>query len=212
MTVTVVSCVYGQHYYKFVPRWLAAIEDLDPAPDAVIVATDGGIDIPDVKVIESFCHWRHPQAWHLQQAIMAATTEWVWIVDIDDLAFPDGLQGLHDVTSDVWQLGFERSDGELYTPPRLAPNEYLASEKNVYVGASMIRTDIFREVGGFRDVALQDWELWRRLSRHGATVEPSERLHFQFMRHPHTRTSTELTLDVRADHLAEMMEAELASA
>lgn len=212
MTVTVVSCVYGKHYYPFVPRWLAAIEDLDPSPDAVIVATDGGIEIPDVRVIESFCHWRYPQAWHLQQAIMAATTDWVWIVDIDDLAFPDGIAGLEDVAADVWQLGFERSDGEFYTPPRLTPGEFLASKRNVYVAASMIRTDIFREVGGFRDVALQDWELWRRLCKHGAVVESSGRRHFGYMRHPRARGNTELTLDVRADHLAEMMEAELAHA
>lgn len=212
MTVTVVSCVYGQHYYKFVPRWLAAIEDLDPKPDAVIVATDGGIEIPDVKVIESFCHWRHPQAWHLQQAIMAAQTEWVWIVDIDDLAFPGGLAGLEDVAADVWQLGFERSDGELYTPPQLTADAFLASRQNVYVGTAMIRTDIFREVGGFRDVALQDWELWRRLAKHGAVVESSGRRHFHYMRHPRARGNAELTMDVRPEHLAEMMEAELAHA
>ncbi len=209
MSVTVVSCVYGKHYYKFVPRWLAAVEDLDPAPDAVIVATDGGIDIPDVKVIETFCHWRHPQAWHLQQAIMAATTEWVWIVDIDDLAFTDGLAGLHDVASDVWQLGFERSDGEIHLPPRLTAAEYLSSERNQYCGAAMIRTDIFREVGGFQDLALQDWALWRRLARNGATVDPSDRTHFLYQRHPRTRGATELTMDVRGDHMAEMLEAEL---
>jgi hypothetical protein len=212
MSVTVVSCVYGEHYRQFVPRWAKAVEDLDPQPDAVIVATDGHVDVPGARVIESFCHWRYPQAWHLQQAIAAATTDWVWILDIDDLAFPDALQGLHDVMADVWQLGNERSDGEKYTPPRMTAAEFLASERNVYVAGSMIRTDIFREVGGFRDVALQDWCLWRTLARHGASVEPSQRMHFQYMRHPKTRGATELTLDVRADHYAEMLEAELAVA
>lgn len=212
MTVTVVSCVYGSHYRRFVKRWAEAVAALDPTPDAVVVATDGSIDIPGARVVESFCHWRYPQAWYLQQAISAAQTDWVWIVDIDDLAFPDGLDGLDAVAADVWQLGFERSDGEVYIPPRLSAAEFLASDRNVYVAASMIRTDIFREVAGFADVALQDWALWRRLARHGATVEPSARTHFGYMRHPRSRGATELTLDVRADHLAEMMEAELAHA
>lgn len=210
MTVTVVSCVYGDHYRQFIPRWQAAVSALDPAPDAVIVGADAELDITGARVIASFCHWRYPQAWHLQQAIMAAKTDWAWILDIDDVAFTDGLQGLEDVAADVWQLGNEHSDGEKYLPPRLSAAEYLASEGNPYVGGSMIRTDIFREVGGFQDVALQDWCLWRRLTRHGATVEPSARMHFGYMRHPRTRGATELTLDVRADHYAEMLEAELA--
>lgn len=212
MTVAVVSCVYGTTHTRFVKRWAAAIQALDPKPDAVIVATDGGIHIPGAKVVESYCHWRHPQAWYLQQAIMAAETDWVWIVDIDDEAYPSGLKGLEDVAADVWQVGFERSDGEKYRPPQLTAAEFLASKQNVFVGASMIRTDIFRDVGGYPDVALQDWGLWRRLARHGATFESSSRLHFAYMRHPRTRAVVELTLDVREEHLAEMMEAELAHA
>lgn len=212
MSVTVVSCVYGQHYRRFVPRWQAAVAALAPSPDAVIVAADSELDISGARVIASYCHWRYPQAWYLQQAIMAATTDWVWILDIDDVAMSDGLQGLHDVASDVWQLGNEHSDGETYLPPRMSAAEFLASERNVYIGGSMIRTDIFREVGGFQDIALQDWCLWRMLARRGATVEPSDRVHFVYMRHPRTRGATELTMDARPDHYAEMVEAELAHA
>ena len=212
MSVTVVSCVYGDFHRRFVPRWQAAVSALDPAPDAVIVGSDSELEVTGAKVVASYCHWQYPQAWHLQQAITAAPTEWVWIVDIDDVAMPDGLAGLHDVASDVWATGYERSDGEVFLPPRLTAAGILASERNEYAAGSMIRTDIFREVGGFADVALQDWALWRRLARYGATVEPSSRAHFLYQRHPRTRGATELTLDVRADHFAEMLEAELAHA
>jgi hypothetical protein len=210
--VTVVSCVYGTNYRRFIHRWVDAIASLDPRPDAVIVATDGDTNVPGVKVIESYCHWLHPQAWHLQKAIMAAETDWVWVIDIDDIAKPDGLAGIETVAADVWQMGFDRSDGETYLPPNLTPAEYLASTKNVYVAGSAFRTDIFRDCGGFRDIALQDWGLWRTLARHGATVQASDRTHFRYMRHPLTRGATELTMDVRAEHLAEMMEAEPAYA
>lgn len=208
MSVTVVSCVYGDHYRRFIPRWQAAVSALDPAADAVIVGADAELDITGAKVIASYCHWRYPQAWHLQQAITATTTDWVWIVDIDDLAMPDGLQGLHDVLGDVWAVGYERSDGEVFVPAWPADLEQTCP----FAAGSMIRTDIFREAGGFSDVALQDWALWRKLARRGASFTVSDRPHYGYMRHPRTRGATELTVDVRADHVAEMMEAELAHA
>lgn len=212
MTVTVVSCVYGEYHRRFIPRWQAAVSALAPSADAVIVGSDSELEITGAKVVASYCHWRYPQAWHQQQAINAATTDWVWLVDIDDIPFPDGLAGLHDVASDVWALGYERSDGEVFLPPRLTAAEVLSSERCEYAGGSIIRTDILAESGGFRDVALQDWCLWRTLARRGATVEPSDRAHFHYMRHPKTRGATELTLDVRAEHYAEMVEAEHAHA
>lgn len=202
MSVSVVSCVYGS-YAGFAQGWAAAIDMLDPAPDLVVVAGDSRARV-DVSIVQPRCRWRYPQAYYLNAAIRQVETEWVWIVDIDDFAKPDGLAGLDDVDADVWQVGFERSDGETYLPPRLTNDEYLASSKNVYVAGSMVRTDAFRAVGGFRNLALQDWDLWRRLAAAGYRFEASARTHFHYMRHPHTRGATELTLDRRAEHLEEM--------
>lgn len=207
MSVTVVSSLYGDRFRRFVPRWRAAIGALSPAADRVIVGSDSEIEISGVKVVASFCHWRYPQAWHLQQAVMAAETEWVWIVDIDDVALPDGLAGLELVAADVLAVGYER-EGETYVPP--ADLDVMGDRNRIPAG-SMIRTDVFRECGGFRDVALQDWALWRSLARAGATFAASDRAHYRYMRHPHTRGTTELTLNVRDEHMAEM-EAELAHA
>lgn len=206
MSVTVVSCAYGVRYASFYRPWRTAIGLLDPAPDAVIVATDGVVNSHDV--IQPTGSWRHPQAFLLQRAIEAAETDWVWIVDLDDLAKPDALAGLEDVDADVWQMGFDRSDGETYVVPQMTAAEYLASERNVFVAGSAIRRDAFLSVGGFPDIALQDWGLWRRLARDGCTFQSSGRTHFHYMRHPHTRGELELTLADRAAHLAEMFEAE----
>jgi hypothetical protein len=194
VTVTVVSCAYGVNHRMFIPRWQQAISNLRPAADDVIIVTDK----------DTACFWRHPQAFYLNTAIAAAETDWVWIADIDDLAFPDALAGLEDVDADVWQMGFKRSDGESYVPPQITNAEYLASEQNVYVGTSAIRVEAFRDVGGFRDVALQDWDIWRRLAVNGARFQSSGRTHFSYMLHRYSRGETELTLDRRPDHLAEM--------
>jgi hypothetical protein len=120
--------VYGD-YERFEERWNDAIAQLDPAPDSVIIGSPG-----------SSYAWRHTQAWSLQRAIDYVDTDWFWICDIDDQVMPDGLAGLDEIAADVWQVGFHRSDGETYLPPRLTNDEYLALEKNVYVGSSMVRT------------------------------------------------------------------------
>lgn len=203
MSVTVVSCVYGS-FGRFLPAWLDQIARLDPAPDEVIVSTDMLIDAPGVRILRRPCFWEHPQACHLDRAILWADTEWVWIVDIDDLAHPDALQGIDQVDADVWLMGFDRSDGVTYIPPVMTNDEYLASERNVYPAGSAISTAAFLDAGGFADIALQDWGLWRSLAAHGASFQVSGRTHYQYMRHPDTRGETELTLDARQRHLLEM--------
>ena len=210
MTVSVISCVYGD-YARFIPRWALAVKGLKPAPDQVIVLADQPHRIPGVHVIAWPCHWRHPQAFYLNEAFEWVSTDWAWQVDIDDIPHRNALKGLEQVPADVWQMGFDRSDGERYVPPQLTNDEFLASERNVYVGASAVRVDAFRQVGGFPDVALQDWALWRRMARAGMTFQSSGRTHFRYELHDGRRGKTELTMAARPAHLAEMMEAELAA-
>ena len=207
--VTVVSSVYGdRNYHSFVPRWFKAIRNLENPPAEIIIGTDRPTYESAVEVV-SENRWTYPQAFHLQDAISHASTEWVWICDIDDLAMPDALNGIEDVTEDVWQMGYVRQPDELYyVPPQLAAAEVLASEKNRFVAGSAFRRDAFEEVGGFPDVAFQDWGLWRRMALHGMRFKSSGRAHFYYNRHLATRGATELTMDRRVAQTAEMMESE----
>lgn len=191
--VTVVSCLYGDTHDEFEERWWEAVSSLAPSPREVVVATDCVMD-----------GWTHPQARHLQAAVEQVETEWVWFLDIDDLAFPDALEGLDEVAADVWQLGYLRSDGEEYIPPQLSAAEVLAAGRNPFVAGSCVRTEAFRKVGGFRDIALQDWGLWRSLAAADATFQSSKRAHFHYMRHPNTRGAVELDVSRRPEHMQEM--------
>lgn len=193
MTVSVITCAYGL-FDRFLPRWREAVRQLDPQPDAVIVVTDAGLP----------CPWKHPQAFYLNAAVALADTDWAVISDVDDHPKRDALDGLDAVDADVWQMGFDRSDGETYIPRVLDNDAFLASDRNVYVGSSAIRIEAFNTAGGYPDVALQDWALWRRLAANGARFESSGRTHFHYMRHPNTRGTVELTASARAEHLAEM--------
>jgi len=208
--VTVVACVYGDRgYQSFVPRWFKAIGNLENPPAQVIIGADRFTYEASTEVVSENLHWTYPQAYYLQDAITNASTEWIWICDIDDLAMPNALNGIEDVTEDVWQMGYLRHPDELlYIPPQLSPGEVLASEKNPFVAGSAFRRDAFEEVGGFPDVALQDWALWRRMAHHGMRFKSSGRAHFHYNRHLATRGHTELTLARRQQHIAEMMESE----
>lgn len=192
--VTVVSCLYGDTHDEFEDRWWEAVGLLNPAPRECVVVTDCAMD-----------GWTHPQARHLQVAVEGEVeTEWVWFLDIDDIAFPDALQGLDQVDAEVWQLGYLRSDGEEYIPPQLSAAEVLALAWNPFVAGSCVRTEAFHRVGGFRDIALQDWGLWRALAAEGATFQSSGRAHFHYMRHPNTRGERELGIERRPGHVREM--------
>lgn len=208
VSVTVVSCVYGNAYDHFIAEWAESVATLSPRPDEVIVASDRDRLIPHARVVVSDCPWQHPQAWHLREAIEYASSDWIWQLDIDDRAMPDALDGLDDVAAAVWQMGFLRSDGEVYCPPDITGDEFLASERNVFTAGSAFRTTWFWRAGGFADVALQDWLLWRRMAKAGAWFRSSGRTHYYYQRHEGTRGATELGMEHRAEHLAEMLLAE----
>lgn len=208
--VTVVTCVYGDRgYERFISQWEHAIKALDPRPDAVLAVCDRNYPIGCAHVFCADCTWQYPQAFYLQQAVSLAMTEWVWIVDIDDLALPDALAGIDDVDADVWQMGFHRSDGVTHIPPRLTGADYLMSLRNVFAAGSAFRLEAFNRAGGFPDIAFQDWGLWRRLARSGATFESSARAHYRYMLHDDARTAVELVGPVRARHVLEMIDSEV---
>ncbi len=204
MSVTVVSCVYGKAYDCFIPEWSLAVSMLTPAPDEIIVLSDRKRKIPIAHVDVRPSPWEHPQAFYLQRAIRAADTEWVWIVDIDDMALVDGLAGLDDVEGDVWQMGYT-NQYDTYVPEQFTAREYLEVGRNPFTAGSAIRTDIFEECGGFQDCAFQDWALWRRLARVGATFQSSDRAHYVYRQHSTSRTAIELVADRRADHEQQMV-------
>lgn len=202
--VTIVSCLYGETHDRFVGDWLDSVRSLETKPAEVIVAADHinqRLVYPEIYAFATdYCDWRYPQAFYLNQAILAANTEWVWILDIDDAALPDALDGIDAVDADVWQMGYIRSsDAETHIPPA-KPDP----KRNLFTAGSAIRRDAFEEVGGFRDVAFQDWDLWCRMLLLERRFESSGRAHYLYRIHEHSRTNVELGEKNRAAHIEEM--------
>ena len=210
MTITLVTTLYGDAgHIDYLPRWLDAVAAVrDPSPDRVIIGADRHLDAPATDVVITTCQWRHPHAWHLNQAIQQANTDWVWVSDVDDTPFPDALAGIDDVTADVWQMGYDMGDF-VYIVPDYTPDEYLARPTNQFCGTSAFRLDAFNQVGGYDDIGFHDWGLWRKMCRAGMTIKSSGRAHFDY-RPPHTRSAQEFHPAARSRYLAELREIEAA--
>jgi hypothetical protein len=204
--VTIISCLYGSSHDDYLADWLNCVGMLNPEPREVIISTDRYRHITTVLEVSRRRQDRssYPQAFHLNHALREVRSEWVWIHDIDDLAFHDALEGIEHSDADVVQAGYERSDGEVYIPPVLDCDEILKLDHNPFVAGSFVRTDILLDAGGFPDVALQDWALWRRLALLGAVFASSDRPRFKYMRHGQTRGARELTIGLRQTHMGEM--------
>ena len=190
-SVAVVTCIYGDNGYdRWLPVWVESILALRRKPDEVILVADREYDVPGVKVVVEPCTWEYSCAFYLNAAALAANSEWVWTLGIDDLAMPDGLDGIDEIDADVWQLGYLRSDGRCYAPPQLQPSEYLSMlATNPYVGASVVKRESFCACGGYPDIEFEDWGLWRRMARGGMRFLSSKRQHFHYTIGTHTQSA-----------------------
>lgn len=167
MTVTVLTCLFGDGRDGFLPGWLDATAAA--GPDATIVVTDRPRDSGVTEVITTpDPDWRWPISWHWNHGFAAAETDWVWLVGVDDRIRPDALRLLDGRDVDVLQVGYHR-DGIDHCPPPLTPDAILAAPDNQLVACSPIRRAAWAAVGGFPDVAFEDWGMWRRLARAGRT-------------------------------------------
>jgi len=113
-----------------------------------------------------------------------ATTDWVAFCDDDDLWSPEKLHrqlvSALRVGSDWTYAGCVFVDAQLEihggTPP-MPPDAMIAALRSynaVPAGASnvLIRTDVFRDVGGFDEslTHVPDWDLWLRLADYGVAA------------------------------------------
>ena len=107
-------------------------------------------------------------------------TEWVMFCDADDelaIGYVDAMsQGTADVRGPM--ACYVDDDGnEQMWQPRVAGHEHdcegdCLTEGNWLLIGSVVRTELLREVGGFRDFPVyEDWDLWARCYKAGATFE-----------------------------------------
>ena len=114
------------------------------------------------------------------EALAMVGTEWVVFLDADDELSPGYIEALAAGTADL------RAPAVSYVKngrprearvPRVAGHTHDCSADCLRVGnwlviGSAVRTDLAREVGGFREFRWsEDWDLWQRCWLAGATIE-----------------------------------------
>lgn len=168
MAVTLVTTCWGD-YADELPFWLEAVDDLDPAADAVVIA---GTVNPGTSA--EWMRWdtdpAHP-ADALNSAVAAVETEWVCCVDVDDRPGRSLLAvDLADV-ADVIAVGVRYGDSSrVWVPQNATAERVLASGENLVTAGSLFRKSMWERVNGYHaeDGWVYDWGLWRRMAAAGA--------------------------------------------
>ena len=117
-------------------------------------------------------------------AIAASDSDRIALLDSDDVWMPDHLEsmiGLHDrhggvITADALRwipgraLATEGIEQSMPVPPRHRQHATILGQNFIFIG-SLFRRDAYDEAGGFRDFrGPEDWDLWIRMVRNGATI------------------------------------------
>ena len=109
----------------------------------------------------------------------AADTEYVLLMDADDIAHPNML---HELRAAIWDVDVTYPE-LLFTDEQMTkPVDVMAAaqfcpmrlqQSNYIPGVALVRRKKALEAGGFRDLpALEDWDLWLRMHRAGARFKP----------------------------------------
>jgi hypothetical protein len=196
MTVSIVTVIYGDAYDRYLAPWIDA--SLAAKPDDILVVTD----MPRcdehhyarnriTEITKSVASgWRFPTSALLNCAFEWAKTEWVWVVGVDDKIRPDALTVLQENNdADIVQVGYARSDGYYYTPPAWSNADIVQHTNNGLFACSPVKRDAWLRVGGYPDVAFEDWAMWRKMARAGCVFAYTDQIAVDYSWHPETNAT-----------------------
>lgn len=125
------------------------------------------------------------------------TTEWVIFLDADDQLEPGYVPEMLDATADVRvpqvRYMYRNPRPARLTVPRVAGHAHQCQaaclpEGNWCVVGSMVRADLVRQVGGWRDFRWsEDWDLWLRCYLAGATFAVAPHAVYRAFTRPDSR-------------------------
>jgi len=131
--------------------------------------------IPDgMRIVIAKNAGKHEMATALNQSLATIHSKYVFCMGSDDVLSKDTLWKLWEAALDYdgsypWMLGFGaqrfRFSAEPWSLRRI-------QDANV-CGVFLIKTKILKEIGGWRDVAIEDWDLMYRVAKAGYRLAPA---------------------------------------
>lgn len=135
-------------------------------------------------------------SWVRNQAAEESYANWLIFLDADDELSPDYIRSMLEAEGDIRQpstLGVHPDGHEDDYPVLIPPNPGGFLVGNHLVIGCMVRRDLFRQVGGFREGmrSLEDWDLWIRCRLAGGKLGTAPDAIYRVHVRPASRNSPE---------------------
>jgi len=167
MSIAVCVTVWGDFWDRFGGQFVEQMEKLNTEPDEVIVSSPVSLNLPKHwhEIVQPHHKWSN---WN--DTMFAANSDWVMPVGMDDIWFPDALDGLTDVDDDVYAICNPwMQDGRLWAADPIGFENILHSSHNPMLGGMLMRRSILNFVQ-FREVVWNDWIYWMEVRKLGYKV------------------------------------------
>ena len=167
MSIAVCVTVWGDFWDRFGVQFIEQMSKLNTEPDEVIVSSPKPLNLPKDwhEIIQPHHKWSN---WN--DTMFAAWSDWVMPVGMDDIWYPDALDGLTDVADDVniicnpWM-----QDGQLWAASEEGFNQILNISNNPMLGGILIRRSVLWSIP-YRQVVWNDWIQWMEIKKLGYKV------------------------------------------
>lgn len=155
-SVTVIIPVFGN-----IEKW-----------DEMAIRASDSVEEQTIKDVQYNVVWGNDIT-SCRNVALGLDTEFIIFLDADDTLHPTYIEEMLKGTADIrvpsvhrhYENGHIDTDQKWYQPKDLMTGNYI-------VVSAMIRTSLFKQLGGFHDYeSLEDWDLWLRAEEAGATFE-----------------------------------------
>lgn len=110
------------------------------------------------------------------ELVQQVDTDWWVLLCDDDLLDPDHLETLSQHFPDHEIVySWARVEGAPFSWHTPFNAEQLRQGNYIPGSAAAIRTDLWRELGGYQNIVMEDWDFWVRALNHGARFHCVER-------------------------------------